>query len=96
MKFLNSKYYVEVKDHRYKIHPVDEVLLVIKFPQTKPLVKSLNIKYYDVYCTVCKNRVDKEIVNNKHENNEKDYISLNDFVTDIQYIGRKNNIEILK
>ena len=23
MKYLNSEYYVEVKDHRYKIHPTE-------------------------------------------------------------------------
>ena len=42
----------------------------MKFLQSKPHVKSLNIKYYDLYYTVIENRVDKEIVNNNYENNE--------------------------
>ena len=27
MKFLNGENYVEVKDHRYKIHPTKKILL---------------------------------------------------------------------
>ena len=27
MKYLNGEYYVEVKDHRYKIHPTENILL---------------------------------------------------------------------
>ena len=27
MKFFNGQYYVEVKDHRYKIHPTENILL---------------------------------------------------------------------
>ena len=27
MKLLNGKYYVEVKDHRYKIHPTEKFML---------------------------------------------------------------------
>ena len=27
MKYLNSEYYVEVKDHRYKIHPTENIIL---------------------------------------------------------------------
>ena len=50
-----------------------EVLLLFKFLQTKPQVKIMNIKYYDLYYTVIKNRDEKEIVNDKHENNENDY-----------------------
>ena len=33
-----------------------EVLLVMKFLQTKPQVKDLTIKYFDLYYTVIKNR----------------------------------------
>ena len=35
-----------------------EVLLVLKFLQTKPQVKSMNITYYDLFYTVIKNRDD--------------------------------------
>ena len=27
MKYLNGEYYVEVKDHRYKIHPNEKIIL---------------------------------------------------------------------
>ena len=27
MKYLNGEYYVEVKDHRYKIHPTENNIL---------------------------------------------------------------------
>ena len=42
-----------------------EVLLLMKFLQTKPQVKNMNIKYYDLHYTVIKNRDDKEIVDNQ-------------------------------
>ena len=34
MKYLNGKYYVEVKDHRYKIHPTENVILRLRDPRT--------------------------------------------------------------
>ena len=34
MKFLNSKYYVEVKDHRYKYHPTENIILRKRDPPT--------------------------------------------------------------
>ena len=37
----------------------------MKFLQTKPQVKNMNINYYDLYYTVVKNRDDKEIVDDK-------------------------------
>ena len=46
-----------------------EVLLLIKFQQTKPQVKSMNIYYYDLYYTVINNREDNETVNNKNKKN---------------------------
>ena len=27
MKYLDGNYYVEVKDHRYKIHPTENIIL---------------------------------------------------------------------
>ena len=27
MKYLNGEYYIEVKDHRYKIHPTKNIIL---------------------------------------------------------------------
>ena len=49
----------------------------MKFLQTKPQVKNMNINYYDLYYTVIKNRDDKEIVNDEHE---IDYINFDDIV----------------
>ena len=64
----------------------------MKFPQTKPQVKNMNNNYYDLYYTVIKNRDEKEIVDNKYEN---DYIDFNDFIPN-HYVARKNNNETLK
>ena len=30
MKYLNGEYYVEVKDHRYKIHPTENIILRLR------------------------------------------------------------------
>ena len=46
-----------------------EVLLIMNFLPTKPQVKNMNVKYYDLYYTVIKNRDDKEIVNDEYEKN---------------------------
>ena len=34
MNYLDGKYYVEVKDHRYKIHPTDRITLRKRDPPT--------------------------------------------------------------
>ena len=57
-----------------------EVLLLMKFLQTKPQVKNMNFAYYDLYYTVIKNR--KEIVDDKYEN---DFINFNDFIPPKKY-----------
>ena len=72
-----------------KIH--HEILLLMKFLQTKPQVESMNNNYYNLHYTVIKNRDEKEIVKDQYENNENDYISFHDFITPNHYIGRKNN-----
>ena len=30
MNYLNGRYYVEVKDHRYKIHPTENIILRLR------------------------------------------------------------------
>ena len=40
MKYLNSQYYVEVKDHRYKLHPNENIILRKRDPP-----KSLTTQY---------------------------------------------------
>ena len=69
-----------------------EVLLLMKFIQSKPQVKNMNNNCYDLYYTVIKNGDRKEIVDNQYEN---DSISFNDIVPN-QYTERKNNIEALR
>ena len=44
-----------------------EVLLSMKFLQTKPQVKYMNINYYDFCYTVIKKRDDEEIVNDESD-----------------------------
>ena len=34
MKYLNDEYYVEVKDHRYRIHPTEKFTLRKRDPPT--------------------------------------------------------------
>ena len=69
-----------------------EVWLIMKFLQTKPQVKVLEIKFYDLYYTVIENREDKEIIDNQYEN---DFINFIDNVPN-HYVGRQNDKEILK
>ena len=63
-----------------------EVLKLMKFLQTKPEVKNMNINFYDLYYTVIKNRDEKEIVVNQYEN---DFISWNDVIIPNHYVGIK-------
>ena len=68
-----------------------DVLLLMKYLQTKPQVKNMNINYYELYYTVIKNR-DEEIVDNQNEN---DYINFNDIIPN-HYCRRKNDNEFLR
>ena len=61
-----------------------EVLLLMKFLQTKPQVKNMNINYYDLYYTVIKNRDENKYMDFQYEN---DYISLNDVILPNHYVG---------
>ena len=67
-----------------------EVLLLMKFLLTKPRVKSKNVKYYELYYTVIKNRKENEVVNNKYEDNESNYIIFSDIIIPNHYLGPKN------
>ena len=72
-----------------------EVLLIMKFLQTKPKIKNMNIKYYDLYFTVNKASDENRDIDNRYENDDNDYINFNDIVP-IHYIGIKNDNVILK
>ena len=64
-----------------------EVLLLMKLSQTKPQVNIMNIKFYDSYYIVIKNRDNKEVVVDKYE---IIYNNFNDFSTPIHYFGQKD------
>ena len=69
-----------------------DVLLLKNFFQTKQQFKNMNINCYDLYYTVIKNRDDKEIVDDKNEN---DFINFIDLFPN-HYIGRKNDNVMLR
>ena len=62
----------------------------MKFLQTKPQVKNMNINYYDLYNTVIKTRDDNKDIDIQYENNYNDYINFNDFINPNHYIGIKS------
>ena len=65
-----------------------EVLLIMKFLQTKPQVKNMNINYYDSYYTVIKTRDENKDIDNQYENDESDFINFDDIVPN-HYVGRE-------
>ena len=67
-----------------------EVLLLMKFLQTKPEVENMNIIYYDLYYTVIKTRDETKDIDNQYED---DY---NDFITPNHYVGIKPPETILR
>ena len=69
-----------------------EVLLLMKFLQTIPHVKNMNINYYDLYFTVIETRDE----NDNNENNEIDYNNCNVFITPNHYVGIKPRETILR
>ena len=104
-----SKYYIEMKNRNFKTQEdpfsknaqginkiYHEVLLLKKFLQTKPDIKKMNINYYDLYYTVIKTRDKNKDIDIQYENDENDYININDFIIPNHYIGRKNDNEILR
>ena len=103
-----SNYYIEMKNKNFKAEQdpfaknaqgvgkvYNEVFLLMKFLQTKPQVKNMNINCYDLYYTVIKVRDENRDIDNQYENDDNDYINFNDFITPNHYIGRKNDNELL-
>ena len=74
-----------------------EVLMLMKFLQTKPQVKNMNINYYDLYYTVIKNRNEKgnEEKQDIIDVDESDYINFNDIIPN-NYIGIKPRETLLR
>ena len=97
-----SNYYTEMKNKNYQTQDQDpfsknaqgihkiyhEVLLLMKFLQTKPQIKNMNINYYDLYYTVIKTRDENKDIDDQYENNDNDYIDINDFIIPNQNISR--------
>ena len=72
-----------------------EVLFLMKFLQTKPKVKNMNINYFDLYFTVIKTRDKNKDIDIQYENDENDYNNFNDIVPN-HYIGIKPPETILR
>ena len=98
-----SNYYIEMKNRNFQTNNQDpfsrnaegihkiyhEVLLLMKFLQTKPQIKNMNINYYDLYYTVIKTRDENKDIDNQYKNDDNDYINVNDFVLPNQNISRE-------
>ena len=104
-----SNYYIEMKNKKFQTNNQDplsknaqgiskiyhEILLLMKFLQTKPQIKNVNINYYDLYYTVIKTRDEIKNIDNQYEDDENDYITFNDFINPNHYIGIKPRETIL-
>ena len=104
-----SNYYTEMKNKNFQSqqNPLSknaqsiskiyhEVLLLMKFLQTKPQIKNMNIKYFDLYYTVIRIRVEIKDIDNQYENDDIDYIHFNDFITPNHYVGIKPRETVLR
>ena len=95
LKFYKKihNYYTEMKNKNFQtqedpfsrnvrgIHKIyHEMLLLMRYLQTKPQVKKMNINYYDLYYTVIKTRNENINIDDQYENDENDYINFNDIV----------------
>ena len=95
LKFYKNihNYYTEMKNRNFQSQEdpfaknaqgfskiYHEVLLLMKFLQTKPQVKNMNINYYDLYYTVIKTRGENKDIENQYENVDNDYINFNDII----------------
>ena len=58
-----------------------EVLLLMKFLQTKTRVKNMKIKYFDLYYTIVKTKNENKDIYNQYENDDINYITFNDNIT---------------
>ena len=98
-----SKYYTEMKNKNFQTQQdpfaknalgisktYHEVLLLMKFSQTKPQVKKMNINYFDLYYTVLKVRNENRDIDDNYQNDENDYIDIKNFmIHPNHYVGIK-------
>ena len=104
-----TNYYIEMERKNFQTYQQDpfaknaqgiskiyhEILMLMKLLQTKPQIKNMNIKYYDLYYTVIRNRDKNKDIDNQYEIDENDYINFNDIVPN-HYVGIKPRETILK
>ena len=66
MKYPKDSYYVEVNDHQYRIHPIDNILLRLRDPPKSPRIQNQVQKLTQVGKNqkVIKNETDELIVKN--------------------------------
>ena len=98
-----SNLYIEMKNRNFQTQDQDpfsrnaqgiskiyhEVLLLMKFLQTKPQVKNMNINYYDLYYTIIKTRDENRDLDNQYNDDENDYIDINNFIIPNHNISRE-------
>ena len=98
-----SNYYIEMNNRSFQTQDQDpfsknaqgiskiyhEVLLLMKFLQTKSQANNMNINYYDSYYTVIKTRDENRDIDNQYENDENDYNNFNDFIIPNHNISRE-------
>ena len=111
LKFYKNikNYYIEMKKINFQTQDQDlfaknaqgiskiyhEVLLLMKFLQTKPQIENMNIIYFDLYYTVIKTRDENRDIDYQNENDKNGYINFFDFKNPNNYIGIKNCETIL-
>ena len=73
MKYLNGEYYVELKDHRYKVHPTENNIFRTRDPPTnlRTQYQVQNETQIRKNQKVIKNDNDDIIVKNYHKNNKQ-------------------------
>ena len=104
-----SNYYNEMKNKNFQTQQdpfaknaqginenYHDVILLMKFLQTKPQIKNTNNNYYDLYYSVIKVRDENKDIDNQHEDDDNDYFNYRDLITPNHYIGIKNGNVILK
>ena len=81
MKYKNSQseHKTFSKNAQGFIKIYDEVLLLLKFFQTKPSIKKMNINFYDLYYTVNRIRDENKDKVNQYEDDDNGYIDITDF-----------------
>ena len=62
----------------------------MKFLQTKPQIKNMNINFYDLYYNVVKVRDENKDIDSQYED------EYNDFITPNHYVGIKPRETILR